>query len=99
MGGLKGVCGSLAIHLASQGAKHLAIMSRSSYQDDVSQSIAHNIRALGCSLDLVRGDVTSVKDVRRCFDEISVPIGGIIQGAAVFRVRPYSENMVVMNQD
>ncbi|RDL31023.1 Lovastatin nonaketide synthase [Venustampulla echinocandica] len=89
VGGLKGICGSLAIHLASQGAKHIAIMSRSGYQDNVSQSIARNIRALGCSLDLIQGDVNSVSDVRRCFAEISVPVGGIIQGAAVFRDRTF----------
>lgn len=86
VGGLKGVCGSLALHLAAQGAKNIAVMSRSGCEDDASQRVAHNIRVLGCSVQIVRGDVTLIEDVRRCFDEISTPIGGIIQGAAIFRV-------------
>jgi len=77
----------------------MAIMTRSGFQDSMSQTVAHNIRALGCSLELVQGDVTSVEDVRRCFNEISVPIGGIIQGAAVFRVRRRSKNMSNMKFD
>ncbi|KAH1615370.1 hypothetical protein KXX21_000900 [Aspergillus fumigatus] len=89
VGGLKGICGSLAIHLASHGAKNIAVMSRSGGGDQVSQGIARNIRALGCSLDLLQGDVTSISDVRRAFSQISVPLGGIIQGAAVFRDRTF----------
>ncbi|KAF4202561.1 hypothetical protein CNMCM8927_000106 [Aspergillus lentulus] len=79
VGGLKGICGSLVIHLASHGAKSIAVMSRSGCGDKVSQSIARNIRALGCSLDLLQGDVTSISDVRRACSQISKPIGGVIQ--------------------
>ncbi|KAF9696901.1 hypothetical protein EKO04_005128 [Ascochyta lentis] len=85
VGGLKGICGTLAIHLVSQGAKHIAIMSRSGYQDDASKRAIANIEALGCSIDLLRGDVTSLEDVKNCFQKISSPVGGIVQGAAVFR--------------
>jgi NAD(P)-dependent dehydrogenase (short-subunit alcohol dehydrogenase family) len=96
VGGLKGISGSLAIHLASNGAKHIAVMSRGGYEDKVSQHMARNIRALGCSLSLHQGDVTSIKDVRRVFSEILVPVGGIIQGAAVFRVRHYSQGHIAV---
>ena len=86
VGGLKGICGTLAIHLASQGAKHIAAMSRSGYQDDASQRVIANIKALGCSIDLLCGDVTSLEHVRNCYRQIANPVGGIVQGAAVFRV-------------
>ncbi|KAK1975925.1 hypothetical protein LZ30DRAFT_785922 [Colletotrichum cereale] len=89
VGGLKGVCGSLAIHLARQGAKHLSIMSRSGCQDRVSQSVVRDLEALGCSVDLLQGDVSVAEDVKRCFENTPVPIGGIIQGAAVFRDRTF----------
>ncbi|KAJ0420834.1 hypothetical protein BJY00DRAFT_312760 [Aspergillus carlsbadensis] len=89
VGGLKGICGSLAIHLARQGVKHLSIMARSGYDDSASRAAARNIQALGCSLDLLQGDVTSLEDVRRCFNSTSVPIGGIIQGAVVLRDRTF----------
>ena len=85
VGGLKGVCGSLAVHLARQGAKHLAIMSRSGHEDETSQRIIHNLRGLGCSIDLLQGDVTIAEDVQRCFTETRVPISSIIQGAMVLR--------------
>lgn len=67
----------------------MAIMSRSGYQDDMSQSVIRRICALECSVDLLQGDVTIAQDVQRCFREARVPIGGIIQGAMVLRV---SEN-------
>lgn len=52
-------------------------------------NIVRKICALGCCVDLLRGDVTIIQDVQRCFGEVRVPIGGIIQGAMVLRV---SEN-------
>ncbi|KAI0377617.1 hypothetical protein F5Y04DRAFT_272978 [Hypomontagnella monticulosa] len=90
VGGLKGVCGSIAVHLARQGAKHLAIMSRSGHEDEMSQRVVHNLRALGCSVDLLRGDVTIAEDVQRCFTETRVPISSIIQGAMVLRDRTFA---------
>lgn len=89
VGGLKGICGSLAIHLASKGARHIAILSRGGYEDRISQRVARNIRRLGCSLHLVQGDVTLIEDVRRCFDATPVPTEGITHGAAVLRVSEY----------
>jgi hypothetical protein len=67
-------------------------MSRSGYGDKVSQSIAENITTLGCALDSIQGDVASINDVRGTFSEVSVAVGGIIQGATVFRVGHHSQN-------
>lgn len=86
VGGLKGICGTLAVHLASLGAKHIAAMSRSGYQDGASQRVIANIKKLGCTLDLLCGDVTCLEDVKACYNEIGNSIGGIVQGAALFRV-------------
>lgn len=88
VGGLKGLCGSLAIYLAQHGAKHLVVMTRSGYADPKSQSVLKNLYALGCQVDLMRGDVSVVEDVRRVFRASTVPIGGLIQGAMVLRVSP-----------
>ena len=86
MGGLKGLCGSLAIYLARLGAKYLTVMSRSGCDDNKSQGILNNIYAEGCQVDDVRGDVSKVEDVRRAVKKSRKPIGGIIQGAMVLRV-------------
>ncbi|MCJ1391686.1 hypothetical protein MMC18_004551 [Xylographa bjoerkii] len=85
IGGLKGLCGSLAIYLARLGARHLVILSRSDYDDKRSQGVLKDIDAEGCQVDLVRGDVSNLEDVRHTFKQSSVPIGGIIQGAMVLR--------------
>ncbi|KAH8731286.1 putative polyketide synthase [Phaeosphaeriaceae sp. PMI808] len=89
VGGLRGICGSLAVHLALQGARYISVMSRSGYEDSVSQGVIATINALGCTIDLMIGDVTSIEDVRNCFRSTSVPVGGIIQGAAVFKDRTF----------
>lgn len=86
IGGLKGLCGSLAVHLAKNGAKYISVLSRSGHGDDKSQGVVKNVRALGAHIDLLQGDVANTEDVRRIFKETAVPIGGIVQGAMVLRV-------------
>ncbi len=90
VGGLKGLCGSLAIYLAQLGAKHLVILSRSGYDDERSQGVLKNLYAEGCEVDLVRGDVSVRQDVQRTFKSATVKIGGLIQGAMVLRVATHS---------
>ncbi|KAK7955014.1 polyketide synthase [Apiospora saccharicola] len=94
VGGLKGICGSLAVDFAKKGAKHLAALSRSDYDDPQSQIVLRQLRDLDCQIDLLRGDITKVEDVRRVFNETTVPVAGIIQGAMVLRDRPFA-NMTV----
>ncbi|KAI9742768.1 MAG: hypothetical protein M1818_003497 [Claussenomyces sp. TS43310] len=85
VGGLKGLCGSLAVYLARQGAKHLVIMSRSGYDDERSQGVLQSIYAEGCQVDLIKGDVSVLADVQRTFKAATSPIAGVIQGAMVLR--------------
>jgi hypothetical protein len=86
IGGLKGLCGSVAIHLAELSAKHLVIMARSGYDDPVSQRVIADLAAFGCAVTLGKGDVSKAEDVHRVIDQSSVVIGGVIQGAMVLRV-------------
>lgn len=90
MGGLRGLCSSLAIHLAQNGAKHLAVISRSGHDDEQSQKIVRDLHALGCQVDLLRGDVSNLSHVRSAFAATRVPIGGIVQGAMVLRDRTFA---------
>ncbi|KAL6716017.1 hypothetical protein ACLMJK_006979 [Lecanora helva] len=89
IGGLKGLCGSLAVYMARHGAKHLVVMSRSGYNDEGSQRVLKDLSNEGCQIDLATGDVSKVEDVRRAFQNATAPIGGIIQGAMVLRDRPF----------
>ena len=86
VGGLKGLCGSLAVHLARKGARHLTVVSRSGYQDEKSQAVLQDLEALGTRVCLVKGDVAVPDDVRYAFEQSMKPIAGIIQGAMVLRV-------------
>ena len=90
VGGLKGLCGSLAVYLAQHGAKELVILSRSGYEDEKSQAVLADLDALSTQVELVKGDVSSFDDVLALFQKPKNPIRGIIQGAMVLRVRiPY----------
>ncbi|KFY12772.1 hypothetical protein V492_03668 [Pseudogymnoascus sp. VKM F-4246] len=86
---LRGLCGGLAIYLAQQGAKHLAVMSRSGYADEKSRLVIKQITALGCHIDLLVADVTNADAVTEAMKQTTVPIVGIIQGAMVLRDRPF----------
>jgi len=87
VGGLRGLCGSLAIYLARLGVKHLVILCRSGYSDEKSQAVLQNIAAEGCQVDQFEGDVSILEDVKRVFKNATVPIRGLVQGAMVLRVR------------
>ncbi|KAF4818673.1 Highly reducing polyketide synthase [Colletotrichum tropicale] len=88
VGGLKGLCGSLAIHLARHGAKHIISVSRSGIDDIASQKAIKNCAAYGCEVLEAKGDVANLEFVQDVFK--SVPrVAGVIQGAMVLRDKPY----------
>ncbi len=93
VGGLKGLCGSLAIYLARCGARHLTVLSRSGYHDKKSQGVLRHLDALGAKVDLTIGDVSKINHVQSLFQQSTKPIGGVIHGAMVLRVHhnPLSE--------
>jgi hypothetical protein len=82
-----GLCASLAVYLAKCGAKHLVVMSRSGHTDEKSQGVVREIQALECQTDLLSAAVSVMSDVEKAFSETMMPIGGIIQGVMVLRVR------------
>lgn len=88
--GFKGLCGSLAVYMARRGAKNITVISRGGYGDLRSQKIIYDCNSLGCHVDEIIGDITSIKDVRRAFKVSWKPIIGVIQGAMVLRDRMFS---------
>lgn len=89
VGGLKGLCGSVAVHMAQHGARHLTVMSRNGLDDEVSDRIIEDCAAYQCQVCEAKGDVGDINFVRRVFQS-SQPrrIAGVIQGAMVLRVSP-----------
>ncbi|KAB8293815.1 hypothetical protein EYC80_009297 [Monilinia laxa] len=88
VGGLKGLCGSLAIHMARHGAKNIIACSRSGINDIASQKIVANCLAYGYKIVDAQGDATSVDPMSKVFKDASPQIAGIIQGAMILRDRP-----------
>lgn len=86
VGGLKGLCGSLAIHMARSGARRIIACSRSGLGDDASVKVIKSCRAHGCEVIDAKGDVGDRYFVQQLFKEASPAVVGVIQGAMVLRV-------------
>ena len=87
VGGIKGLCGSLAVHMARHGARHIIVCSRSGIDDETSARVARGCRSYGCEVTGVQGDICDMAFVRRIFESAqSWPIAGVIQGAMVLKV-------------
>lgn len=86
VGGLKGLCGNLAIHMAQHGARHIIVCSRGGLSDEASKKTIMNCSAYGCQITEAKGDVANAQFMRTVFKEASHEIAGIIQGAMILRV-------------
>lgn len=88
IGGIKGLCGSLALHMAKHGARHIIVCNRSGIDDETSKRVVRDCRSYGCEVTGQKGDVCNMAFVRRMFtDAHPRPIAGIVQGAMVLKVR------------
>ncbi|KAH6720961.1 KR domain-containing protein [Leptodontidium sp. MPI-SDFR-AT-0119] len=89
VGGLKGLCGNLAIHMSQHGARHIIVISRSGLSNEASKKTVMNCLAYGREIREAKGDVTDVKFLRSVFKEASPGIAGVIRGAMILRDKPY----------
>ncbi|KAJ8132252.1 hypothetical protein O1611_g1372 [Lasiodiplodia mahajangana] len=89
VGGLKGLCGSLAIHMARHGARHIIVCNRSGTSDDASARVVRGCATYGCEVSEARGDVSDSNFIQGIFTSASKRIAGVIQGAMVLRDKPY----------
>lgn len=86
VGGLKGLCGNLAIHMAQHGARRIIVCSRGGINDEASKKTIMNCSAYNCEVIEAKGDVADISFLRKVFQEASPSIAGIIQGAMILRV-------------
>ncbi|KAH9210204.1 KR domain-containing protein [Leptodontidium sp. 2 PMI_412] len=89
VGGLKGLCGNLAIHMSQHGARHIIVISRSGLSDEASKKTVMNCLAYGREIREAKGDVADAKFLRSVFKEASPGIAAVIQGAMILRDKPY----------
>jgi len=84
-GGLGGLGLSIAVWLVERGARHLVFMSRSG-GNNVDQSFFDELADMGCSTQVFKGDITSLKDVTHAVKNATKPIAGVMQMSMVLRV-------------
>ncbi|KAJ0417858.1 polyketide synthase 2 [Aspergillus carlsbadensis] len=89
VGGLRGACGTLAIHMAQCGARNIVVCSRSGIADERSAKIRNDCLAYECKAVEARVDVGDLAATRQVFQSTVPRIAGIIQGAMVLRDKPY----------
>lgn len=97
VGGLKGLCGNLAIHMAKNGARRIIVCSRSGLQDAASQKTIANCASYRCDIVEAKGDVADEDFVRKTFREASPRIAGVIQGAMILRVSCNPVSLTLLN--
>ncbi|KAJ5660180.1 hypothetical protein N7507_006631 [Penicillium longicatenatum] len=87
-GGLGGLGRSLALWMASRGAKNLIFLSRSGRITDPVREMISNLQGLGCQLHIFTCDVADAERLRYIIGKCSAslpPIKGCIQGSMVLR--------------
>ncbi|KAH7374224.1 beta-ketoacyl synthase domain-containing protein [Cadophora sp. MPI-SDFR-AT-0126] len=89
IGGLKGACGTLAIHMAQHGARHIVVGNRSGISDEASAAIVEGCATYGCTVVEARGDVGDYDWVQNLVKTTMPRLAGVIQGAMVIRDTPY----------
>ncbi|KAL7787165.1 beta-ketoacyl synthase domain-containing protein [Trichoderma ceciliae] len=94
VGGLRGACGTLVVHMAQHGARHIVVNNRSGIKDDASAKIVRDCLFHGCVITEAKGDVGDFEAVSRIFKQTVPRIAGIVHGPMVLNDKPY-ENMSV----
>jgi NADPH:quinone reductase-like Zn-dependent oxidoreductase/NADP-dependent 3-hydroxy acid dehydrogenase YdfG len=77
VGGLDGVGRSIASWFVSNGAKHLAFISRSG-RSEQHEDFCKELEAMGCKIQVFQGSVADADDVKRAVAEAHAPIRGVI---------------------
>ncbi len=86
-GGLRGLGLSLAEHLASRGARHLALTSHSGPVSEESQAGLAKLQCMGVNVLARKSDISSESELATLLAEIDCtmpPLGGVIHAATVY---------------
>ncbi|KAI8933687.1 hypothetical protein NX059_009406 [Plenodomus lindquistii] len=85
IGGLGGLGRSAAVWLAERGAGCIIFMSRSASAGAESQSLVHELKALGCETQIAIGSVTDATAVDRLVANAAKPVAGVLHLALVLK--------------
>lgn len=81
IGCLGGIGRSLSKWMMARGARRFVFLGRSGLDKPSARSLVDELKNLGASVHVVRGDVTKSWDVQAVVERADSPIGGVIQAA------------------
>ncbi|KAL2074713.1 hypothetical protein VTL71DRAFT_8492 [Oculimacula yallundae] len=91
IGGLGGLGRAMSVWMVERGARSLTFLARSAGHGLHDESFRRELESMGCSVQLVRGDVTNADDVARAMDGVLAPLKGIVQMSMVLRDRMFKD--------
>lgn len=91
IGCLGGLGRCLARFMVERGARHLTFIGRSGADKPEAATMVDQLRARGCAVHVVRGDVTNEEDVKEAVAAAGVPVYGMVQGAMALEDKLFSK--------
>ncbi|KAK4246255.1 beta-ketoacyl synthase [Corynascus novoguineensis] len=89
VGGLKGLCSTLAVHMAQHGARHIIVCNRSGINDEASAKIVRDCMSYGCRVTEAKGDIGNMEFVKGLVQNTFPRLGGIVQAAMALNDTSY----------
>lgn len=90
VGGLKGLCSTVAVHMAKHGARHIVVSNRSGISDETSAKIVRDCMSYGCRVTEAKGDIGNMDFVKGLVQNTFPRLGGIVQAAMALNVSKVS---------
>lgn len=87
IGCLGGLGRCLARFMVDRGARNLTFLGRGGADKKEAAAMIDSLRARGCAVHVVRGDVANKEDVAKAVAAAGVPVYGMVQGAMALEVR------------
>jgi hypothetical protein len=78
--------------MVEPGARHLLFLSPSAGARPIHNELIHELESMGCSVQLVRGSVSDLEDVKKSVAAaiVTAPLKGVYQMSMVLRDQTFS---------
>ncbi|KAI1379228.1 hypothetical protein F4677DRAFT_453263 [Hypoxylon crocopeplum] len=91
IGCLGGLGRCLARFMVDRGARNLTFLGRGGADKKEAAAMIDSLRARGCTVHVVRGDVSNKEDVAKACTAAGVPVYGMVQGAMALEDKLFSK--------
>ncbi|KAI0436975.1 hypothetical protein F4803DRAFT_571702 [Xylaria telfairii] len=91
IGCLGGLGRCLARFMVDRGARNLTFLGRSGADKKEAAAMIDSLRSRGCTVHVVRGDVSNKEDVAKAASVAGVPVYGMVQGSMALEDKLFSK--------